>query len=282
MLANATALSPRVLPTDVAETNRQVYDDVAHQYEDGRTLLPPERSLLQRFRGRWDETDVLDLGVGAGRTAYTFGAIARSYVGLDYSAEMIEIARRTVGEDAHTRFVHGDARDLSEFHGRGFGLVMFSFNGIDYVDQPDRETVFAEVRKVLAPGGCFAFSSHSLEALPFRVTIDQVRERGERWGRGGPVIGALRASRSLVNTVWAQRANRELDLEAARERGWAMVRDEAHRFKLSTYYGLPSHQVRQLEEAGFADVEVLDRSGAPVSPDRPPADTWLDYVCTLP
>ena len=33
---------------------------------------------------------VLDLGVGAGRTSYTFAAIAGEYVGVDYAPTMIE------------------------------------------------------------------------------------------------------------------------------------------------------------------------------------------------
>jgi hypothetical protein len=127
------------------------------------------------------------------------------------------------------------------------------------------------VRQVLAPGGCFAFSSHSLGALPFRFSLDELRTGG--------LTAGLRQARALLNTARARRANRALDLDAARARGWAMVRDEAHGFRLDTYYGTPVDQVRQLEDAGFTDVEVLTRSGAPVDPSRPGTDAWLYYVC---
>lgn len=253
------------------DSNRRVFEEVARQYLGSRHLAPPERALLLRFRGRWDRTDMLDLGVGAGRTAYTFAAVARDYVGLDYAAPMIDLARSAIGEDAHTRFVQGDARDLSEFHGRDFDLVLFAYNGIDYAGPEDRVRILAEVRRVVAPDGCFAFSSHSLAALPFRLPA------GES-GRG-----ALRQTvdlpRTALSTARARLANRELDLEAARARGWAMVRDAAHGFRLRTFYAMPAFQRRQLLDAGFAGVEVMDRSGAPVEPDAPPRDAWLHYVC---
>lgn len=254
------------------DSNRQAFDDVAAHYQRSRQLAPAERALLLRFRGRWDTTDVLDLGVGTGRTAYTFAAVAREYVGLDYAPAMIELARRAIGEDAQTHFLHGDARDLSELHGRSFDLVLFSFNGLDYVHLSDRMRILHEVRRVIAPGGCFAFSSHSLAALPFRISLDEHRE-------GGRLVAAVHLAKAGVNMARARRANRELDLAAARDRGWGMVRDAAHGFKLNTYYCMPAFQVAQLRQAGFADVEVVDRSGAPVEPDRPPGDAWLHYTC---
>ena len=75
--------------------------------------------------------------------------------------------------------------------------------------------------------------------------------------------------------------NRSLDLRAARARGWAIVRDSAHRFRLATHYTTPACQLRQLEEAGFTHIEVLDRSGKVVVLDRPSADSWLYYHCEL-
>jgi SAM-dependent methyltransferase len=255
-----------------SDPNRQVFDDVASHYLRSRELAPAERSILMRFRYRWDRTAVLDLGIGAGRTTYVLSAVARVYVGLDYAPAMVELASRLVDEDANTRVAWGDARDLSEFYGRNFDLVLFSFNGLDYVSLDDRVRVLHEIRQVLAPDGYFAFSSHSLAALPFRVTLDELH-------RGDGLVAGLRQSRAMLNAARARHANRALDLEAARARGWAMVRDELHGFRLKTYYGTAVGQVKQLEDAGFADVEVLDRSAARVDPARPGSDAWLYYVC---
>src|SRR6476661_11077234 len=68
-----------------AVTNRRIYEtDSEIQSYRGRTVLTPdEQVVLERLRDRWQEIDVLDVGVGAGRTAHTFGAISRRYVGID-------------------------------------------------------------------------------------------------------------------------------------------------------------------------------------------------------
>src|SRR6188472_1188807 len=106
--------------------------------------------LLQRLRDRWPNVDMLDLGVGAGRTAYTFAPLVRHYVGVDFAPAMIDKARELVREDECTEFAVQDVRDLSPWHGRNFGVVLFSFNGLDAVPPGDRGGVLAEVRKVIA------------------------------------------------------------------------------------------------------------------------------------
>ena len=55
----------------------------------------------------------LDLGMGAGRTAYTFAAVARSYIGVDYPPRKVARSRERLGESADATVLGGDARDLS-------------------------------------------------------------------------------------------------------------------------------------------------------------------------
>lgn len=244
------------------------WDRLTEFYGTDLALTPPERSLLARFRGSWQDVDMLDLGVGAGRTAYTFAALARRYVGVDFSPRMIDRARRVVGEDSRTTFVVGDARDLSPWHGQDFGFVLFSFNGIDTIDPADRGVVLSEVRKAIAPDGLFAFSSHSLQALPFDVGFRKPSLRA-------PLGSTYRSVRRMLGLA---RANRHLDLEQASERGWTLVRDEAHDFSLVLCYVSARHQVEELAKAGFPSCEVLDMSGRLVDPEAPGRDPHLFYV----
>ena len=44
------------------------------------------------------------------------------------------------------------------FPAHSFGLVLFSYNGIDSIDLGGRKQVLQEVYRVLRPGGCFVFS----------------------------------------------------------------------------------------------------------------------------
>ena len=55
--------------------------------------------------------DVLDLGVGAGRTSFTFAALVRTYIGIDYAQAMVEICRSRFGENDRQKFLCLDAAD---------------------------------------------------------------------------------------------------------------------------------------------------------------------------
>ncbi len=149
------------------ETNREVYEQEPDAYTD-LALLPPERAVLARFADRWADTAMLDLGIGTGRTSYTFAALTKRYVGIDYSAAMVEHAQALIGEEPRSQLRVGDARDLSDIEAP-FDFVLFSYNGIDSVGHDDRLAILAETRSVLAPGGHFLMSAHSLDALPLRV-----------------------------------------------------------------------------------------------------------------
>jgi SAM-dependent methyltransferase len=257
--------------TPIAELNAGVYARDAHRYTSSFELQRPEQALLKGFKGRWSRVDMLDIGVGAGRTAYTFSAITRRYVGIDFVPEMIELSREIVGEDADTLFSVCDARDLSRFYGRRFDFVLFSFNGIDSVDHNDRLAILREIRKVIADDGRFAFSSHSLRALPFGLERPRLSPRHPRYFARQLWSSARISAGRLA-------ANRSVDLPDAYARGWALVRDQAHDFNLITYYVLPEFQVAQLEEAGFSLCTTYDLAGRQVDVRAPGRDPWLYYL----
>jgi SAM-dependent methyltransferase len=232
--------------------------------------MAAEAALLQRLAGRLEGMDMLDLGVGAGRTTAIFAPRVARYVGVDYSAEMIERARARPGLPSVELLAVADARDLARWHGRGFDLVLFSFNGIDYVDVPDRRRILGEVGRCLADDGIFAFGTHSLHGLPLGHRLERPTVRD-------PVRPLVRSLRRAVRVA---RLNRGLDLEAARARGWTRIRDDAHGFSIpATTYVDPAYELRELRESGFAVDEVLDASGAPVPPEAPGSDAHLFYVC---
>ncbi len=216
---------------------------------------------------------MLDLGVGTGRTGWTFAPLVRRYVGVDYSARMIEAARRRLGGEPGVELVVGDARDLTPIEGE-FDFILFSFNGIDAVSAEDRLRVLDQVRSKLRPGGFFLFSTHSLGTLPFDTRrIPSPHFAGSRLYRAYAWLDGFRYARRI------REINQGLDLAAARSRGWDVIPSMAHNFSIRDYYVDPEYQVEQLREHGLEVVAVFDPEGAEVTLPHPSRDPWFDYLC---
>ena len=147
--------------------NREVFDsvDLVGSYNPDGGLTPAEDRLI----GAWvpPEPDVLDLGVGTGRTTPALRSIAGTYVGLDFAPAMIAAARRAhPGADLRV----GDAAELSGFEDASVDFVLFSYNGIDYIHPAQRRAAaLAEIRRVLRPDGVVVLSSHNPRAIFVRV-----------------------------------------------------------------------------------------------------------------
>ncbi|RMI46245.1 class I SAM-dependent DNA methyltransferase [Streptomyces triticirhizae] len=143
-------------PPHTART-RTAYDTVAEDYARllGRDLdrRPLERALLGAFaelvQSGGSGLPVADLGCGPGRiTGYLHGLGVSGMFGIDLSPEMVAVARR-----AHPglRFEVGAMHDLDLADGSLGGVVAW----YSTVHTPPEElpAVFAEFRRVLAPGG---------------------------------------------------------------------------------------------------------------------------------
>jgi SAM-dependent methyltransferase len=97
---------------------------------------------------------VLDLGSGAGTDSLVAAQMVGSegrVVGIDMTSEMVAKARASAGEmgAANVEFLEGEAEQLP-FEGTSFDAVI-SNGVIDLI--PDKDAVFAELHRVLRPGG---------------------------------------------------------------------------------------------------------------------------------
>lgn len=259
----ATNYPPPVAPSD---DNQQIYED-ASVIDVYREVGQPQQAELAMFEPLADELakgSLLDIGIGAGRTtAYLAPKVAR-YVGVDYSHGLVAAAQQLYPE---AEILWCDARDMSAFGDGSFDFVNFSFNGLDSLDHEGRLQVLAEVRRVLAPGGHWMFSSHNRDyhrrgLLPWQPPFKP---------------GRVMLKKSL-EAIAARDNWRRLRKEQVETPEYALVNDEAHDYSLLHYYVSPEAQRRQLEEAGFTDVRVLDQWGTPITGPSP-RSIWLYYAC---
>ena len=105
---------------------------------------------------------ILDAGCGPGITTAYFLDSGAFVTGIDYSEEMLSIARtRTEGKATLMR--HDLNQDLKMFEASSFDMIYCSLV-IHYID--DLTTLFKEFSRVLKPGGIVVFSTDHPEA-PF-------------------------------------------------------------------------------------------------------------------
>lgn len=96
---------------------------------------------------------LLDVPVGTGVfTAKKWSALARAKITcLDYSDDMLEQAKKRIGESAHINFLQGDVGNLP-FENGAFDIVV-CMNGMHAF--PKKEIAFKEIFRVLKNGGKF-------------------------------------------------------------------------------------------------------------------------------
>ncbi|MGV9416442.1 class I SAM-dependent methyltransferase [Streptomyces sp. NPDC003674] len=150
--------SLRELAVQAMSSVEHGYDLLAPKF-DSTPFRTPRRvleSVAEALGPLGPFEDGLDLccGTGAG-TELLAGLCARSVTGVDFSAGMLDVARRrqpSGGPDV--AWVRGDARALP--FGPAFDLVV-SFGAFGHFLPRELPGLFRGVRSVLRPGGSFAF-----------------------------------------------------------------------------------------------------------------------------
>lgn len=248
------------------EVNRRVYHapGVDRSYASW-TLTRAEAATLLKYQSAFASRDVLDLGVGTGRTSIYLAPLAKRYEGIDYSPVMVERMRSSL-PGISVRL--GDLRTLAPFHDGSFDFVFGPNNVLDAVSHDDRLRALAEAHRVLRPGGLFIFSSHHRQ---YSKALSGPRVH---WSRN-PARLAMHVRQWIVQVFNHMRIGRLRRLEEE----FALLNDEGHDYACLHYYIDQRHQRQQLMDAGFTVVDVLDCDGQSLSEAEPATDSpWLMYV----
>ena len=178
------------------------YDGIAAWYDDWRpALTPDERAALMRLLGTGDGR-CLDVGCGTGVATTAVAERGWWVVGVDVSAEQLDVARRRGLE-----VVEGSAHELP-FEDESFDAAV---SVLTHTDVGDFRATVAEIARVLRPGAPFVYigvhpcfvGPHSvfvhaegMPALPSRLPAEPAlrRDAPGRLRPGGPAGARRRAA----------------------------------------------------------------------------------------
>ena len=211
-----------------------------------------ERTVLELVRGEVRGKPILDLGVGTGRTIPMLAPLTNAYVAVDYLPEMVETCRERF---PHVSVELGDARSLDGHASGHYGLVHFSFNGIDAVDHDGRARVLSEMRRVVRDDGVVVFST---------LNIDGPAYRERPWMPQAATKCSLPRAAARVAMAWA---SVPLDLarwarirgRGAAGPGWSVAPLSAHHYGVLAHFITLERALEELEDARLdRDVVVIE------------------------
>jgi ubiquinone/menaquinone biosynthesis C-methylase UbiE len=233
----------------------------------GNSLFVSENVIFNQI-GSLKDKKMLDIGIGTGRTTSLLHNRVAYYYGIDYSVNMVKACRKRF--KTHQSFILevGDATNLSRFMDDSFDIVLFSFNGIDYIiNLTGRNTALMEIFRVLRPGGHFIFSSHNFYHISEYYKFPHIRLQ-------------YAFIKEMVKFLLIPMYNDKH--QKLQHSDFTIFNDGALLFGLMTFYIKPEYQNNLLNKIGFVDLEVYDLGGERIRENYPQTkrDYFLYYSCT--
>ncbi|MCL4415839.1 MAG: class I SAM-dependent methyltransferase [Actinobacteria bacterium] len=261
--------------------SKKIYDDYARR----DYLEKPEIVILDELFCKLPDMDMLDMGVGGGRTTLYFAPLVKSYIGADYAPQMVKICREKF-KDKY-KFIESDVRSMNEFEDNSFDFILFSFNGIDSFGHQDRQKALNEIRRVLKNNGYFCFSSHNLNwknlnnLFSFRLNdynnknIYRIKNPVKR------KIYIFKTKYRAFRLAMLNKSFKMSDLIVRlRKKDYGHIYDNSLNGKAKIYYISYQEQLRQLKRAGFMEISSYSRNGLKTTDEKElNSGGWIYYLC---
>lgn len=249
--------------------NQKLYESkqVVNSYVQYQGLEKPEETIIRMFRNQWKDMNLLDIGIGVGRTTGHFAPLVREYTGMDYSDQMIRKCRELYASFPQYIFKVMDMRNLEGIADASVDFVLCDFNSLDYISLEDRIKSLKEVWRVLKPGSHFLFSSHNILGLK-----DQYLFKSELSLKKKLVNPIKYVSIRLVNKSFAKIDQSDHEF----------ILDGSHRFRTRTFYIKTQAQINQLNATGFEGISVYSIfTGETLTEAEYTTlhDPWFYYFC---
>ncbi len=230
------------------DVNRAIYASPrVYRYYLSRRLTPAEIACFEKYSAKIRGGDILDVGVGAGRTAYHLAPIARRYEAIDYSPVMVSYMRKTFSSlNVH----QADFANLSIFPDSSFDFVFAADNVIDALSHENRLRALRESARVLRPGGILAFTSHNLHYK---------RALSPPWfdWSANPIRLAMNCAKYALSWWNHIRVGRLRRITPE----YALLNDRGHHYAILHYYLLRSAVRSQLAATGLRFIEAFTPQG---------------------
>ena len=164
----------------------EAYTSFARVYDMFMDNVPYEvwgRYIVEKLRANGiDSGYVVDLGCGTGKLTTLLADAGYDMVGVDNSAEMLEIAGERQEEEERNDILYL-LQDMREFELYGTVGAVFSIcDSLNYITEPEElKQVFRWVNNYLDPGGLFIFDMntiHKYRDVIGDTTIAEDREDG--------------------------------------------------------------------------------------------------------
>ncbi len=181
------------------DLNRTFYQTFAHQFSATRQKLQP--GVLRIIDQISSQQSVLDLGCGNGELGKQLFIRGHRgpYVGIDSSADLLDIAKKNLPKQSSINLVHGDLTSLSwdqDLPINQFDIIL-AFAVLHHIPSSDlRRQVIDKIKSLTIPNGRFIHSEWQFLNSP------RLRERIQSWSTVGLEPDELEAGDYLID--WRQ------------------------------------------------------------------------------